>query len=149
MNEAPNNAWLEVYRSRRHPQLFLRDARAERDTGSRDDSARIRMLLNELKHARYCRNDGVSRDHLESLAWMPEVWVSHRGAGFLDRSYRVEAEPAFFDQSLKIWIRENRRPMTTRLQRKRKADERMHITCTTDRWKKDIQGWDRSSLGRN
>src|SRR5262245_13524125 len=70
---------------------------------------------------------------------MPKVRVSDRGAGLLERSHGKEAQTTFFDQFLKVRIRQNRGLMPTGAQLEPQTNHGMYVPCAADGGKKDVQ----------
>ena len=132
IDQAADDARLQVNGRRRHAEPFLRDARAERDAGRGDDGVGVRMPLDVPVDLGHRRQDCPSRDDLEPFARMPQIGVGYRRARILDRAHRQESQSLSLDQFLKKRIGQDGGPMPAALKRDPERDDRMDVTGAAD-----------------
>ena len=87
VDNAADDARLQVNGRRGHGEPLLRDARAERDAGRGDDGVAIGVLLDVPVDLGHRRQDGPPRDDLETSARVPQIRVGYRRARIVNRAH--------------------------------------------------------------
>ena len=132
IDQAADDARLQVDGRHRHAEPLLRDAGAERDSGRGDDGVGIRVSFDVPVHLGHRRQDGAPRDDLEPFARVPEIGVGDRRARIVDRAHGQESHSLALNQLLEERIGQNGGPMPATLECNPEGQDRVDVTSAAD-----------------
>ena len=132
VDQAADDARLQVDGRRRHAEPLLRDAGAERDAGRRDDGVGIRVSLDVPVDLGHRRQDRPLRDDLEPFPRVPQIRIGDRRARILDRPHGQESHSLAFDQLLEERVGQNGGSMPAALEGNREGQDWMDVTSASD-----------------
>lgn len=139
IDQAADDAGLQVDGRERDAEPLLRDARAERDPRGGDDGAFVRVAFDCAIDRLDRRDHRFASDHAEALARVPQIRIRHRAPGVFGRAERDEAEALRFDQLLEDGVGDDGRAMAARPERDAQADDGVNVAGAADRREKNVK----------
>ena len=146
VDQAADDARLQVDGRHRHAEPLLREAGAKRDAGRGDHRVCVRVPLDVPVDLGHRRQDRPPRDDLEPFARMPQVGIGDGRCARRRRANRQEPQSLRLDQLLKERIGQNGGPMPASLERDTERDDRMDVAGAADRREEHVEWFCRPHL---